>query len=138
RRAQRRRRRARTRAGGRSTAMPSGLARAGCSSGRENNRVEEHLLRQARELHRAHPVVEVHADIPMDLWRRRRAGEEAPLRDDYLGRLREGGVKIEFLTVGGDMPVTMDGEGRPDERAREMIADVVAEAEASEELRVVR
>src|SRR5439155_11530821 len=104
----------------------------------ENSPVEERLVHRARELHRAHPVVEAHADIPMDLWRRRRAGELSPLRDDYLGRLREGGVKIEFLTVGGDMPVTMDGEGRPDERAREMIDDVVAEAEASEELRVVR
>ena len=100
--------------------------------------MEEGLLVRARELHRAHPVVEAHADIPMDLWRRRRAGEEAPLRDDYLGRLREGGVRIEFLTVGGDMPVTMDGAGRPDLRARELIGDVVSEAEASTELRVVR
>jgi membrane dipeptidase len=74
----------------------------------------------------------------MDLWRRQRAGEEAPLREDYLGRWREGGVKVEFATVGGDMPVTMDGEGRPDLRAREMIEDVVSEAEASDELRVVR
>jgi membrane dipeptidase len=83
-------------------------------------------------------VVEAHADIPMDLWRRRRAGEVAPLRDDYLGRLREGGVRVEFLTVGGDMRVTMDGEGRPDARARETIDDVVEEAQGSDELRVVR
>lgn len=74
----------------------------------------------------------------MDLWRRRRAGERAPLRDDYLGRWREGGVKVEFMTVGGDMPVTMDGEGRPDARARELIDDVGAEADESDELRVVR
>ena len=100
--------------------------------------MEERLLHRARELHRAHPVVEAHADIPMDLWRRRRAGELSPLRDDYLGRLREGGVRIEFLTVGGDMRVTMDGEGRPDLRAREMIGDVVEEADGSDELRVVR
>ena len=95
-------------------------------------------LRRARELHRAYPVVEAHADIPIDLWRRRRAGEVAPLRDDYLGRLRKGGVRVEFLTVGGDMRVTMDGEGRPDARAREMIDDVVEEAQGSDELRVVR
>lgn len=66
------------------------------------------------------------------------AGEVAPLRDDYLGRLRKGGVRVEFLTVGGDMRVTMDGEGRPDARAREMIDDVVEEAQGSDELRVVR
>ena len=95
-------------------------------------------LHRARELHRACPVVEAHADLPMDLWRRRRAGEVAPLRDDYLGRLRQGGVRVEFLTIGGDMRVTMDGEGRPDTRAREMIDDVVGEAESSDELRVVR
>jgi membrane dipeptidase len=34
--------------------------------------------------------------------------------------------------------VTMDGEGRPDLRAREMIGDVVEEADGSDELRVVR
>jgi membrane dipeptidase len=100
--------------------------------------VDERLLGRARELHRGHPVVEAHADIPMDLWRRRRAGEAAPLRDDYLRRLREGGVRVEFMTVGGDMPVTMDGEGRPDVRARELIDDVVSEVDASDELRVVR
>ena len=100
--------------------------------------MEGRLLQRALELHQAHPVVEAHADIAMDLWRRRRAGETTPLRDDYLRRLREGGVRLEFLTVGGDMPVTMDGEGRPDVRAREMIDDVLSEAEGSEELRVVR
>jgi membrane dipeptidase len=101
-------------------------------------RMETGLLRHAREVHRAHPVVEAHGDVPIDLWRRRRTGEAAPLRDDYLGRLREGGVRFEFMTVGGDMPVTMDGEGRPDLRAREMIDDVVSEVEDSDELRVVR
>src|SRR5262249_27952675 len=100
--------------------------------------MEERVLHRARQLHRAQPVVEAHADIPIDLWRRRRAGEAAPLRDDYLARLRAGGVRLEFLTVGGDMPVTMDGEGRPDVRAREMIEDIASEAEGSDELRVVR
>ena len=101
-------------------------------------RVQTGLLRRARDLHRVHPVVEAHADIPIDLWRRRRAGEAAPLRDDYLARLRAGGVRFEFLSVGGDMPVTMDGEARPELRALEMIDDVVSEAEGSQELRVVR
>src|SRR5262245_15739941 len=100
--------------------------------------MEDRLRRRARELHRAHPVVEAHGDIPMDLWRRRRAGEAAPLRDDFLARLREGGVRFEFMTAGGDMPVTMDGEGRPDLRAREMIEDVVADVGSSDELRVIR
>jgi membrane dipeptidase len=95
-------------------------------------------LARARELHAAYPVVEAHGDIPMDLHRRRRAGEERPLRDDHLRRLRAGGVRVEFMTVGGDMPVTMDGDGRPDLRARELIDDVVSEAAGSQELCVIR
>ena len=100
--------------------------------------VPDAWLERARELHATHPVVEAHGDIPMDLRRRRLAGERWPLRDDHLQRLRAGGVRVEFMTVGGDMPVTMDGEGRPDLRARELIDDVVSEADACPELRVVR
>ena len=95
-------------------------------------------LERARELHASHPVVEAHGDIPMDLRRRRLAGEERPLRDDHLRRLRAGGVRVEFMTVGGDMLVTMDGDGRPDLRACELIDDVVSEADGCPELRVVR
>jgi membrane dipeptidase len=96
------------------------------------------LLERARELHASHPVVEAHGDVPMDLRRRRLAGERSPLRDDHLRRLRAGGVRVEFMTVGGDMPVTMDGDGRPDLRARELIEDVVSEADDCPGLRVVR
>jgi membrane dipeptidase len=95
-------------------------------------------LERARELHASHPVAEAHGDIPMDLRRRRLAGEERPLRDDHFERLRAGGVRLEFMTVGGDMPVTMDGDGRPDLRALELIDDVLSEADASAELTVVR
>src|SRR5207253_6537674 len=95
-------------------------------------------LTRARGLHAANPVVEAHGDIPMDLWRRRRAGERTPLRDDFLPRLRAGGVRFEFMTVGGDMPVTMDGERRPELRALELIDDVLTEVDGSAELQVVR
>jgi membrane dipeptidase len=53
-------------------------------------------------------------------------------------RLRAGGVHFEFMTVGGDMPVTMDGERRPELRALELIDDVLMEADGSAELQVVR
>ena len=95
-------------------------------------------LARARELHEEFPVVDCHGDIPMDLWRRRRAGEPSPLADDYLNRFREGGVRIEFMTVGGDQPLTMDGIGRPDVRALELIDDVVSEAENHDALRIIR
>jgi membrane dipeptidase len=100
--------------------------------------VSDLWLERARELHASHPVAEAHGDIPMDLRRRRLAGEEHPLRDDHLTRLRTGGVRLEFMTVGGDMPLTMDGDGRPDLRALELIDDVVSEADESDQLTIVR
>jgi membrane dipeptidase len=93
---------------------------------------------RARALHAARPVVELHADVPLDTWRRRRGGEAAPLAADWLGRWREGGVDVSVITVGGDMPVSCDALGRPDLRAKEMIADTLAEEAACAELRVVR
>jgi membrane dipeptidase len=84
------------------------------------------------------PVVDLHGDVPQNTWPRRRAGEAAPLRDDWVRRWRRGGVDVEGLTVGGDMPVSMDGGGRPDLRCREMMADAVEEAEASESLAILR
>ncbi|MEZ5099917.1 MAG: dipeptidase [Thermoleophilia bacterium] len=95
-------------------------------------------LARAGELHRSLTVVECHGDVPMDVWRRRRAGERAPIADDYLGRWRTAGVDVEFMTVGGDMPLTMDAVGRPELRALELIDDVVSDAEACPGVRVVR
>ena len=96
------------------------------------------MLDRARALHAARPVVELHADVPLDTWRRRRAGEAAPLAADWLGRWREGGVDVSVITVGGDMLVSCDALGRPDLRAKEMIADTLAEEAACPELRVIR
>jgi membrane dipeptidase len=93
---------------------------------------------RALELHASVPVVDLHGDVPQNTWPRRRAGEEAPLRDDWVGRWRRGGVDVEVLTVGGDMRVSMDAGGRPDLRCREMVADAVEEAEASDSLAIVR
>jgi membrane dipeptidase len=95
------------------------------------------LLARAEALHRAHPVVECHSDIPVDLYRRHRAGEESPLRDDYLPRLRAGGVAVQVLAVGGDVPLTHDPEGSPHLRALQTIDDVLVEAARCEELRPV-
>jgi membrane dipeptidase len=66
------------------------------------------------------------------------AGERTPLADDFLHRLREGGVRVELMTVGGDMPVSCDAVGRPEVRALELIDDVLSEVEACAALRVVR
>lgn len=97
-------------------------------------------LDRACALHARHPVVELHADVPLDTWRRRRAGEAAPLAGDWLARWREGGVDVSVITCGGDMPVSCDARpgGRPDLRAKEMLRDTLEEAEACAELRIVR
>ena len=100
--------------------------------------VSPDLLERAQALHRGHPVVECHTDIAVDTYRRRRRGEEAPLRSDYLKRLREGGVRFQFMAVGGDVPGDgYDGLGRPQHRALEMIDDVLEEVVQCPELRIV-
>ena len=95
-------------------------------------------LDRATELHATVPVVDLHGDVPQNTWPRRRANEADPLRSDWVHRWRRGGVDVEGLTVGGDMPVSMDGGGRPDLRCREMIADAVEETEASDSLAILR
>lgn len=89
--------------------------------------VSPELLEQAEALHRAHPVVECHTDIAIDVYRRRRAGEAAPLCEDYQDRLRSGGVRFQFLAVGGDVPDVYDAEEGPHLRALQMIDDVLEE-----------
>lgn len=93
------------------------------------------LLERARELHATNPVVEGHSDIAVDIRRRRLAGERSPLRDDYLKRLREGGVRFQMLMVGGDVP--MGGDGKATLRALEMIDDVLSELADCTECRLV-
>ncbi|MFQ5425975.1 MAG: dipeptidase [Gaiellales bacterium] len=95
-------------------------------------------LQRAEELHQEFPVVDCHGDIAMDVLRRQQAGEAAPLADDYAARLRQGGVRIEFMTVGGDQPLSMDGVGSPALRALELIDAVLNEADRSPDLQVIR
>jgi membrane dipeptidase len=97
--------------------------------------VSADLLERARELHRTHPVVEGHADIAIDIRRRRLAGERFPLREDYLERLREGGVRFQVLMVGGDVP--MGGGDKATLRALEMIDDVLSELSGCAECRII-
>lgn len=100
--------------------------------------VSPELLERAEALHRAHPVVEAHSDIAVDVHRRHRAGEPAPLCEDYLSRLRAGGVRFEVLTVGGDVPAAHDAAGRPHLHALQTIDDVLGEVEACPGLRIVQ
>ncbi|MCC6223971.1 MAG: dipeptidase [Thermoleophilia bacterium] len=95
------------------------------------------LFARAEALHREHPVVDCHSDLPIDLFRRRRAGEPDPLAGDWLGRLRAGGVRFAFLATGGDVPDDHDANGRPNLRALQLIDDVRAEADPHPGLRVV-
>lgn len=95
------------------------------------------LLARAEALHREHPVVDCHSDLPIDLFRRRRAGERDPLAGDWLGRLRAGGVRFAFLAAGGDVPGDHDADGRPNLRALQMIDDVRTEADPHPGLRIV-
>jgi membrane dipeptidase len=99
---------------------------------------EADLLDQARAIHGHYPVVECHTDIAVDIRRRRAAGEADSLGGDYLGRLREGGVRIQVHTVGGDVPGGYDVGGSTESCARAMIDDALAEAAETPGLRIVQ
>lgn len=96
------------------------------------------LRARAEALHRVRPVVECHADYPVDVYRRRRAGEAAPYCDDYLDRLRAGGVKIQLLAAGGDVPGQHECAGDERESALAMLGDVLAEEGGDPGFRIVR
>lgn len=64
------------------------------------------------------PVVDMHSDYAIELLRRESAGQPHALREEHLPALRQGRVRMEVLTVGGDFdidtllvwePVVMDG-----------------------------
>lgn len=96
------------------------------------------LLARAAALHRAYPVVECHTDVPIDVYRRRRAGAPSPYCDDYVPRMRSGGVRVQFLAVGGDVPGHHQVDGDAAAAARAMIDDVLDEEPRCERFRVVR
>ncbi|MBC7340147.1 MAG: membrane dipeptidase [Firmicutes bacterium] len=50
------------------------------------------------------PVVDLHSDVMVDVYARRRMGERRVLVDRHLPRWRQGGVNVIVLTVGGDTP----------------------------------
>ena len=86
--------------------------------------IDPDLLARAEAIHRVHPVVELHTDVPVDVRRRRLAGQPAPYRDVWLPRLRQGGVRLQLLAVGGDVPGQHELEMDPERTARRMIEDV--------------
>jgi membrane dipeptidase len=99
--------------------------------------IDAALVAQAEAVHRAHPVVECHTDYALDVRRRRAAGETSPLADDYVERLRAGGVDVQVLAVGGDVPGAYDCASGPLACARLLVEDARAEAEVSDGLRIV-
>jgi membrane dipeptidase len=57
-------------------------------------------------LHRSYIVVEGHSDLTIDIYRRRKRGERGVFVRHYSEEYRQGGVRIVFLTVGGDAPIS--------------------------------
>jgi membrane dipeptidase len=100
--------------------------------------VETELIERARELHRSHAVVECHTDVPIDVRRRRRAGEQGALAVDYQQRFREGGVRVQLMATGGDVDDSHELDGGWCETARLMVADTLEEAAPGSGLRIVR
>lgn len=82
---------------------------------------------------------DMHADVPLDVHRRRSAGERRILADLHLPRWRAGGVGGATLIVGGDgASMNPLGAGVPILSALHTLDDVLADiAESNGEIRVV-
>ncbi|MFZ1729065.1 MAG: membrane dipeptidase [Bacteroidota bacterium] len=52
-----------------------------------------------------HPVVDIHSDYAIELYRREQDGIENALLHEHLPALREGKVSMEVLTVAGDFDI---------------------------------
>jgi membrane dipeptidase len=57
-------------------------------------------------LHKNYIVVDGHSDLTIDIYRRRKRGERSVFVKYYLEEYRQGNVRIIFLTVGGDDPIS--------------------------------
>ncbi len=76
-------------------------------------------------VHRDAMVVELHADVPIDVIGRRRRRETQVLLRQHLPRWRAGGVKAAVLTVAGDQPSHQQMDpGDPFRAAMLQIAEV--------------
>ena len=53
------------------------------------------------------PVVDMHSDYAIELYRRESGGHPGALRAEHLPALRQGRVRMEVLTVGGDFDIDM-------------------------------
>lgn len=51
------------------------------------------------------PVVDMHSDYAIELYRRELAGQPHALHEEHLPALRQGRVRMEVLTVGGDFDI---------------------------------
>src|SRR5262245_17649642 len=94
-------------------------------------------IEQARSLHRTSFVADCHSDVPVDVWRRRRAGDYGSLGRVHLKNWQTGGLDLVVLAVGGDQPFTRDGTRRPTIRAFEMIDDTEEEVRGHADIVIV-
>jgi membrane dipeptidase len=53
----------------------------------------------------AHPVVDVHSDYAIELYRAEQEGRPDALFTEHVPVLRQGGISMEVLTVGGDFEI---------------------------------
>jgi membrane dipeptidase len=86
-------------------------------------------------------VVDGHSDAMMDVARRRLLGERRVLARRHLPGLRAGGVRVQFLMVGGDFPVFGGDFGQIDHlrQSLQLLDALHSECEESpEDLRILR
>jgi membrane dipeptidase len=86
-------------------------------------------------------VVDGHSDAMMDVARRRLLGERQVLARRHVPALREGGVRVQFLMVGGDFPLFQGDFGQVDHlrQSLELLEALHSECEESpDDVRILR
>ena len=72
----------------------------------------EDLVSTVERIHRGETIVEGHRDCYEQIYRLNQ-GEENPIRDRLIPRLRSGGVDVLFYAIGGDTIAHSNGTDRP-------------------------
>ncbi len=83
-------------------------------------------------------VVDMHSDYAIEILRQRERGNDDALHSEHLPRLREGGVRLEVLVVGGDFDIDGVEQWHPSIVRDCMQATLTAAGRHGDELCVLR
>src|SRR5690625_298740 len=89
------------------------------------------ISEEVNKVHQESLLFELHSDFPVDLIRRKRAGETDVLKRIWIPKIKKGGVNATNLIVGGDT----DASGKSMEDVIETLVYFDEELETNDQVR---